>query len=40
MGYDYKSIKKILKDKNFFEGKKILTLGNLLPFLKEKEKKN
>ena len=40
MGYDYKSIKKILKDKSLFEGKKILTLGNLFPFLKEKEKKD
>lgn len=37
MGYSYSSISKILDQKSLFEGKKIVTLGTLYPFLKDSE---
>lgn len=37
MGYSFSSISRILDQKPLFEGKKVVTLGTLYPFLEKKE---
>lgn len=39
MGYSYSSISKILDQKPLFEGKRVVTLGTLYPFLEQHEYK-